>query len=88
MTIQTTDGRVVVERTEPRSSFPLPFDDFATPWDAVQVAYFTSCAVWNYLTEPFVFTRPGIEAREIEPWNEDGETWRRLAGRSADDRQP
>jgi len=34
--------------------------------------------MWNYLTEPFVFTYPGVETREIEPWREDGETWRRL----------
>lgn len=33
----------------------------------------------DYLTEPFVFTYPGVEAREVEPWDEDGETWRRLA---------
>jgi hypothetical protein len=34
---------------------------------------------WNYFTEPFLFTYPGVEAREIEPWHEDGQTWRRLA---------
>ena len=42
------------------------------------MAYFTSVAVWNYLTEPFVFTQPGVETREITPWTESGETWRRL----------
>ena len=35
--------------------------------------------MWNYLTEPFGFTYPGVQAREIEAWNEDGATWRRLA---------
>ena len=35
--------------------------------------------MWNYLTAPFVFVAPGVQAREIEPWQEDGETWRRLA---------
>ena len=48
------------------------------PVDAIQVAYFTSAAVWNYLTEPFVFARPDVWTREIDPWDEDGETWRRL----------
>ena len=38
-----------------------------------------SCAVWNYLTAPFVFTYPDVEAKEIDPWQEAGETWRRLA---------
>jgi hypothetical protein len=48
-------------------------------WNAIQVAYFASAACWNYLTTPFVFTYPGVEAREIEPWEEDGQSWRRLA---------
>lgn len=79
MSIQTRDGRIVEERLDPRTSFPLPFDPARTSWDAIQVAYFTSAAIWNYLTAPFVFTYSGVEAREIEPWSEDGQTWRRLA---------
>ena len=27
---------------------------------------------------PFLFTWPGVEAHEIEPWPESGQTWRRL----------
>jgi hypothetical protein len=77
--ITTLDGRNIEERVNPRDSFPTAFVDGSTPWDAAQVAYFTSAAVWNYLTAPFVFTRPGVEAREIAPWNEDGQAWRRLA---------
>jgi hypothetical protein len=50
-----------------------------TTWDAVQVAYFTSVATWHYLTAPFVFTYAGVTAKEIEPWDEHGATWRRLA---------
>ncbi|GID32551.1 hypothetical protein [Paractinoplanes brasiliensis] len=34
--------------------------------------------MWNYLTEPFLFTSPGFEFTELGPWHEDGETWRRL----------
>jgi hypothetical protein len=49
--IQAADGQVVEERTDPRASYPMPFEPFTTPWDAVQVAYFTSAAVWNYLTD-------------------------------------
>jgi hypothetical protein len=79
VTIQTADGEVVDARTDPRASYPMPFDRLATSWDGIQIAYFTSAAVWNYLTEPFGFTYPGVEAREIEPWRENGETWRRLA---------
>src|SRR5262249_50599309 len=50
-----------------------------TRWDAIQVAYFTSAAIWNYLTQPFGFAYPGVEAHEIDPWTEDGQKWRRLA---------
>jgi hypothetical protein len=78
LSIQTTDGVLVEQRDDPRSSFP-PFDRAATEWDPIQVAYFLSAAHWNYLTQPFSFTYPGVEAREIEPWDEGGETWRRLA---------
>lgn len=77
--ITTREGRIVEERANPRESFPAGFDPSYTPWDAIQVAYFTSAAVWNYLTAPFVFTYPGVEAREVAPWAEDGQTWRRLA---------
>lgn len=74
--ITTRDGRIVEERFDPRESFATAFVDSSTPWDVIQVAYFTSAAVWNYLTAPFVFTQPGVEAREITPWTEDVQTWR------------
>jgi hypothetical protein len=45
------------------------------------VAYFLSAALWNYLTQPFSFTYPGVDVREIQPRDEGGETWRRLAVR-------
>ena len=34
----------------------------------------SSADVWNYFMEPFVFTQPGVEAREIIPWTEDRQT--------------
>lgn len=78
VTIQTTDGNLVERRVDPRVSFAGY--DSATPWDAVQVAYFISYSMWNYLTEPFLFTYPGVQAHEIAPRQEEeqGETWRRL----------
>jgi hypothetical protein len=35
-------------------------------------------ALWTYLTQPFLYTYPGFAVQEIEPWEEDGEDWRRL----------
>lgn len=81
LAITDLQGRIVEERGDPRGSFPSAFNPAATPWDAIQVAYFTSAAVWNYLVEPFVFAQREVEAREIEPWTEGGKTWRRLAVR-------
>jgi hypothetical protein len=34
--------------------------------------------MWNYLTTPFIFTQPGFRTEEIQPWDEKGETRRRL----------
>ena len=76
LTIQTTDGHLVEQRADPRASFAGY--DSSTRWDAVQVAYFSSYAMWNYLTTPFLFTYPGVQAHEIDPWQEEGQTWRRL----------
>jgi hypothetical protein len=77
LVIADESGAVIEHRDDPRVSFPDPAT--RPQWDAIQTAYFTSCACWNYFTEPFVFTYPGVEVEEIAPWSEHGETWRRLA---------
>ena len=76
VTLQTADGQVIDSRTSPRSSYAGY--DLSSPWDVLQVGYFLSYAMWNYLTIPFLLTYPGVQAREISPWQEDGQTWRRL----------
>ena len=74
--LQTADGQTIDSRTSPRSSYAG--HDLDSPWDALQVGYFLSYGMWNYLTTPFLLTYPGVQAREISPWQEDGQTWRRL----------
>src|SRR5262245_2036755 len=74
--IDSSDGKRVKERTNPRQSFADHTP--ATAWDELHLAYFSGYAMWNYLNTPFVFTRPGFATEEIEPSNEDGKTWRRL----------
>jgi hypothetical protein len=74
--VETIGGEVVQERAEPGAAFTGHVLD--TPWDRLHAAYFTGYAMWNYLTEPFAFSRPGFRFAELEPWQEDGETWRRL----------
>lgn len=79
LTLRAAGGELIEARENPRASFPETFDFDVTRWDAVQVAYFHATANWNYLTEPWQFADPGVVTRELEPWDEDGETWRRLA---------
>ena len=74
--IEDDAGAVVEELADPRPSF-AGFE-METPWSAPQLAYFAGYAMWTYLTAPFILTRPGVVATEIEPWSEAGETWRRL----------
>lgn len=76
VTLTAADGTVAGTRPDPRRSFAGY--DTAAQWDALQTGYFVSYALWNYLTEPFLLSYPGIGAREIDPWEEDGQRWRRL----------
>lgn len=78
LSIFTGDGGVVESRHDPRPGFPSFVDH---TWDEIQVAYFATVASWNYLNEPFLFSRDDIRSVELEPWEENGETWRRLAVR-------
>ncbi|HEX6227350.1 MAG TPA: hypothetical protein VFZ52_23195, partial [Chryseolinea sp.] len=74
--IQTNKGVVLEEMYSPRLSY---FGHtMSTPWSNLQLAYFAGYAMWNYFNTPYQFTRPGFVITEIEPWNENGEAWRRL----------
>jgi hypothetical protein len=73
--IKTASGHLVEERRNPRASFDRSTD---TPWDDLHLAYFAGYAMWIYLTVPFLLDQPGFVAEELEPWEEDGETRRRL----------
>jgi len=76
ITVQTESGRLVSSRDDPRAAFRGHTQQ--TPWDDVHVAYFSSYALWNYLTIPFLFTYPGFVTEELAPWEENGEQWRPL----------
>jgi hypothetical protein len=76
LTLETLEGVPVEARDQPDAAFVGHQRE--TPWDKFHVAYFASEALWTYMTSPFLYTYPGFETEEIEPWQEDGETWRRL----------
>ncbi len=75
-------GNLLAARDAPRDAFAGHVNE--TPWDELHAAYFTGYALWTYLTQPFLYTYPGFEVEEIEPWAEQGETWRRLKVRFPD----
>jgi hypothetical protein len=50
----------------------------ATPWDQLYRLYVTRDAMWKCVTVPFLLVQPGFERKEIEPDQENGETWRCL----------
>jgi len=74
--IESTTGDLLEELDEPRASFEGHTPE--TPWSTPQLAYFVGISMWTYLTQPFTYALPGFEIRELEPWQEEGEEWRRL----------
>ena len=74
--IETNGGGVIEELLNPRLSFQG--HTLESQYNNLQLAYVAGYSIWTYLTAPFSFTEPGFESREIEPWQENGETWRRL----------
>jgi hypothetical protein len=75
--IETGEGRVLAQRLDARSD--LRSLRHTLWWDKLDLLYFQGSALWTYLVSPFVFTTPDFELRELEPWQERGEVWRRLA---------
>jgi hypothetical protein len=76
VTMETLDGQPVDKLEPARAGFKGMLRNSA--WDAKHLGYFLGYACWNYFTTPFLFTYPGVAAREIEPWHEAGQIWRRL----------
>jgi hypothetical protein len=79
VTMQTLDGEPAETLAPARASFRGMLRNSA--WDALHLGYFLGYACWNYFTAPFLFTYPDVRVREIEPWREAGQTWRRLQAR-------
>ncbi len=77
--IENGAGEVLASRMDPRSAFSGRSGLRRNlRWDALDSTYFAGYAMWNYLTTPYLLTRGDLELREGEPWDEQGESWRRL----------
>lgn len=75
--IETVRGDKIAHRLDPRSHLHSPRHTLW--WDKLDLLYFIGSALWNYATAPFIFTSPGFELRQLEPWTENNEVWSRLA---------
>ena len=71
ISLESEDGNTVEIRDDPRLAFAGQTQD--TPWDKLHAGYFSSYALWGYLTAPFLYTYSGFEAEDVEPWEENGE---------------
>jgi hypothetical protein len=74
--IETDDHRVVEELLQPSRSFEG--QQLETTWTTLQLIYFVGLATWTYMTTPFCFTMAGFATQEIDSWQEQDETRRRL----------
>jgi hypothetical protein len=73
VSVEDRDGTVVQERSAPAESFPARSADLR--WDPLHALYFAGYGLWNYLTTPYLLTRPGFRTEELPP---DGDRCRRL----------
>ena len=80
--IESADGAVLEERKGARRFYR---GRRYLWWDDLDLLYFASYALWGYIGAPFIFTRPGYEVEEIEPWREGDEQWRGLRVRFPED---
>jgi hypothetical protein len=74
--MEKTDGTLIEARDNPEKSFEG--QQRSTPWDDIDVAYFSGEALWTYLNTPFLYTEEGFATEEISSIQVEGETWRRL----------
>jgi hypothetical protein len=81
--IETDAGEVVEERLQPRAAFDRLRRKLW--WDDLDLLFFAGYAFWGYMNAPFMFRRDGFDVEEAPPWRENGETWRGLRVRFADD---
>jgi hypothetical protein len=76
VSLESESGNTLDTCNDPRSRFSRRSAN--RKWDKLHAGYFSGYALWGYLTAPFLYTYPGFDVQEIEPWYENGEHWRVL----------
>src|SRR5215469_9958322 len=74
--IQSGAGGRSLHRADARHAFSTVRHKLS--WDALAALYFAGCALWDYVSAPFMLARPGVGLREGEPCRAGGQAWRRL----------
>jgi hypothetical protein len=74
--MENIDGTLIETRDDPERSFEGQQRE--TPWDDIHAAFFSSEALWTYLTTPFLYAYQGFKTEEIASIRVENETWRRL----------
>lgn len=74
--IESRTSQTFEELPKPRSSFEG--HQRTSAWSFLQAYYFAGYSMWNYFNQPFNFADPAYQTIELEPWEENGEVWRRL----------
>ena len=46
--------------------------------DELFLVFFCGFSIWNYLTTPFLLSRPDVHVEELSPWHENTQLCRRL----------
>jgi hypothetical protein len=73
---RTSRWHVTASRDNPSDAFSD--HTTGTRWDDLHLLTFGGYAFHNYVTFPFHLRWPGFESREVDPHEENGETWRVL----------
>src|SRR5260370_38972268 len=63
--IEALDGKPVKDRRNPRAAFDG--HTVETPWDDLNLAYFSGYAMWNYLNTPSSFCCPTFKPKKLNP---------------------
>ena len=63
--ILDSDGKVIARREDARAAFHGFRRLFK--WDDLDFIYFAGYATWNYLTAPFLLSRPGVVVEALGP---------------------